>query len=85
MILPGSETIRMYENEMLDKVYIKMKKGCTPDQIMRYYRRAKIWLTNHRFIAKACTQFRYEELNKRLNDMKAETLLELDMKQYKED
>ena len=84
MILSNSGIIRLYENEMLAEVSIKMKGAYNSDSILKYYRHAKIWLTNHRFVAKACTKARYEELNAMLIKKKEEALYALDMKMYKE-
>lgn len=85
MILANSEIIRLYENEMLAEVSIKMKSAYSSDSILKYYRHAKIWLTNHRFVAKACTKARYEELNTMLIKKKEEALYMLDMKKYEEE
>lgn len=85
MILTNSEIIRLYENEMMEKVSIKMKGAYSSDSILKYYRHAKIWLTNHRFVAKACTKARYEELNTMLIKKKEEALYMLDMKKYEEE
>ena len=85
MLLTNSEIIRLYENEMLSEVSIKMKGAYSSDSILKYYRHAKIWLTNHRFVAKACTKARYEELNTMLIKKKEEALYMLDMKKYEEE
>ena len=84
MVLSNSEIIRIYENKMLKAVYNKMKNAHNSDQILSYYRHAKIWLTNHRYVAKACTKSRYEELNTQLISYKEKSLYELDMRMYKE-
>ena len=83
MIL-NNDVIRIYENEMINKVSEKMNNANSADTILKYYRHAKIWLTNHRFVAKACTKARYEELNAMLIKKKEEALYMLDMKMYKE-
>lgn len=84
MILTNSEIMRIYENEMIENVCTKMKGAYNSDSILKYYRHAKIWLTNHRFVAKACTKDRYNELNTQLIKNKEEALYALDMKMYKE-
>lgn len=82
MIFTNSDTIRLYENEMLDNIEQKMRKADNSDTIMKYFRHGKIWLTNHRYVAKACTKDRYEELNASLNSIKNKVLIDFECNQH---
>lgn len=66
MIFDDNEEMRLYENQMLKNIESGMLKADTEDTIMKYFRHGQIWLTNHRFVGKACTKARYDELRGKL-------------------